>query len=117
MLRGILPGGYFTGEDPRYDGRAGQPRWANGPVVRLVPSPSEDGLTSRFSLWRIPGRKYLFHEGNDLQLWSRTRSSITQLRLAQGIEDSGTYAYVLTADQRLDARICTVREVSAPYES
>jgi hypothetical protein len=115
--RPVRIGGCFNGEDPELDSRSAHPRWLHKPAVSLVPLPCEDTSPKPFSLWRIPGRKQLFHERGDLQLWSRTRQSVAQLRLSHGLEDSAAFAYLVPADEWLDARLFAVRETQATYES
>jgi len=117
ISRPVRIGGCFTGEDPHLDSRSAQPRWLHKPPVWLVPLSCEGTLPQPFSLWRIPGRKQLFHEGGDLQLWSRTRGSVAQLRLSHELEDSAAFAYLVPADEGLDARLLAVRETQATYES
>jgi transposase len=89
----------------------------NSASISLVPSLPRNADASRFSLWRIPGRKHLFQQGEDLQLWSCATPSIAQWWLAPGLADSDPFAYALAADQQLGARLITVREMSTPYES
>jgi hypothetical protein len=117
MPRRAPPGGCFTAEDPELDGRIAQPRWLNNAAVSLVPSPPQHPDTSRFNLWAIPGRKHLFQQGAGLQLWAPSMPSIAQWRLAPELADSDPFAYVLAADQQLNARLMAVREASMPYES
>jgi hypothetical protein len=110
-------GGCFTGEDPGLDARSSQPRWADVASVGLVPAPSVGDTSARFSLWRIPGRKQLFHAGLELQLWSRTDAFAARLRLALGLEDSEAFAYVIPADGMATARLLAVREALGNYHS
>jgi len=117
MPRRVLSGGCFTAEDPELDGRVVQPRWLNSAAISLVPSPFQQPETSRFSLWAIPGRKHLFQQGEGLELWASSMPWIAQWRLAPALADSDPFAYVLAADQQLNARLMAVRETPMPYES
>jgi hypothetical protein len=110
-------GGCFTGEDPELDARSSQPRWAGVAPVALVPAPCGGDASSRFSLWRIPGRKQLFHAGPELRLWSGTGAHAARLRLALGLEDSEAFAYVIPADGMATARLLAVREALENYHS
>jgi hypothetical protein len=110
-------GGCFTGEDPDVDARTAQPRWVGVASVSLVPSACVGAAPSRFSLWRIPGRKQLFHAGAELQLRSRTDACSSQVRLALGLKDSDAFAYVIPADESAGTRLLAVRESLHDYRS
>ena len=117
MLQQRQIGGCFTGENPELDARISQPRWAGVAAVSLIPAPCEGEGSSRFSLWRIPGRKQLFHAGSELQLCASTDTSAARLRLAPGISDSEAFAYVIPADGLASARLLAVREALENYHS
>ena len=117
MLQQSKIGGCFTGEDPELDARSSQPRWAGVASVSLVPAHGDGDASSRFSLWRIPGRKQLFHAGPELRLWSRTDACAASLRLALGLKDSEAFAYVIPADGLATARLLAVREALESYRS
>ena len=116
MPRPSKIGGCFIGEDPERDGRAGQPRWTSRSSVGLVPLPQTNGVSLKFSLWRIPGRKQLTHEGPDLQLWSRMSACVAQFRLDRGLTDSNPFGYVFQADELLGTRFSAVLETLANYQ-
>ena len=110
-------GGCFTGENPALDGRCAQPRWTSSASISLMPAPYKGNASLRFSLWRIPGRKQLFHQGSELQLWTGTTACDSQVRLALGLEDSAPFAYLIPADELANARLLAVREAVENYQS
>ena len=91
-------GGCNFVEDPTLDAREVQPHWLPSPssVVRLTESDDRDGA-ARFSLWHIPGRKTLLHDGRQLYLTSRLGSSYLRLLLSTGLCDGGSFAFVVPA--------------------
>jgi hypothetical protein len=91
-------------ENPTLDSRDVQPQWLPSPssVVRLIEVDEVDG-GARFSLWRIPGRKFLLHDGRQLHLTSEIGSRQLRLLLSTGISDGRRFAFVMPAGA--DARI------------
>lgn len=56
-------------EDPTLDARTGQPMWLSLPEGQLCIVPLEDDeSTLTFSLWSVPGKKRLCHDGSRLLL-------------------------------------------------
>jgi hypothetical protein len=78
-------GGCNFVENPALDARELQPQWLPSPssVVRLIDL-DEDDRDTRFSLWRIPGRKTLLHDGRQLHLTSEIGSSRLRLLAQHG---------------------------------
>lgn len=95
--RCIIGGCNFV-EDPALDAREVQPQWFPSPssVVRLI-DVDEDDRNTRFSLWRIPGRKTLLHDGRQLHLTSEIGSSRLRLLLSTGLCEGGSLAFVVSA--------------------
>jgi hypothetical protein len=95
--RCIIGGCNFV-EDPALDAREVQPQWLPSPssVVRLI-DVDEDDRNTRFSLWRIPGRKTLLHDGRQLQLTSEIGTSRLRLCLSTGLCDGISFAFVVPA--------------------
>jgi hypothetical protein len=91
-------GGCNFVEDPALDAREVQPHWLPSPssVVRLTESDDRDGA-AQFSLWQIPGRKTLRHDGRQLYLTSRLDSSCLRLLFSTGLCDGGSFAFVVPA--------------------
>jgi hypothetical protein len=85
------------------DSRDVQPQWLPSPpsVVRLIDD-NEDHRALRFSLWRIPGRKTLVHDGRQLQLTCEVGLSRLRLLLGTSLSDGGSFAFVVPASA--DAR-------------
>jgi hypothetical protein len=97
--RGLLAnGGCNFVEDPTLDAREAQPLWFPSPssVVRLI-EVDEDDRDLRFSLWRIPGRKTLLHDGRQLQLTSEIGSTRLRLLLSTGLCEGSSFAFVVPA--------------------
>jgi hypothetical protein len=89
-------GGCNFVENPALDSRDVQPQWLPSPssVVRLIDD-DDDHRRLRFSLWRIPGRKTLVHDGRQLQLTCEVGLSRLRLLLGTSLSDGGSFAFVV----------------------
>jgi hypothetical protein len=87
-------GGYIGLEDPSLDSREAQPQWHPRPpaIVRLIDGDPCDPMVA-FSLWSIPGRKSLFHDGSDLFLTAQDSHQTLRLILSANIQDGGAFAF------------------------
>lgn len=86
-------GGCDVAEDPRLDARLAQPLWLRSSEellhVRAVPA---RGVASKsFDLWRIPGRKRLEFDGEDLTLTAEQHAARMRLSLASSVADGQVY--------------------------
>jgi len=60
--------------------------------VRLIDGDECDPKVA-FSLWSIPGRKSLFHDGSDLLLTAQDSHQTLRLILSADIQDGGAFAF------------------------
>jgi hypothetical protein len=93
-----INGGCNFVDDPALDSRLAQPLWLPLPstVVRL--SEDDDGDSAmQFSLWRLPGRKNLLHDGRKLHLTSELGSSRVRIALSTKLREGGSFAFLLPA--------------------
>lgn len=58
-------------EDPRIDARITDPHWSSSRSEILLEKDRESESTFEFSIWKIPGRKTVWHCGDQLRLTSR----------------------------------------------
>jgi len=57
-----------------------------------------------FRLWRLPGQKYLIHDGKRLVLWLRWPGGCLRLAVAPGLADGMAYVYAMRASAAPGAR-------------
>jgi hypothetical protein len=94
-------------EDPGMDARVAQPLWQPEPAlsVRLTADAGDDASeAARFSLWAIPGRKALVHDGRCLVLLVFLGGRIVRIAIASNVSDGEAFAYVIPAGVRAQAR-------------
>lgn len=86
-------------ENPDLDAIQAQPLWRRQPesVACLAVAGHESAHASRFSLWRLPGRKALVQDRHGLRLTLRRSARIVQLELANDLGEGQTLAYVIAA--------------------
>ena len=86
-------------ENPDLDARDAQPLWQTQArrLVRLVDEsePHPDG--DRFSLWQLPGRKRLLHDGVHLTLTLAFAREVAQVGLGSMVEEGGAIAFLVPA--------------------
>ncbi|KWR77259.1 DUF7011 domain-containing protein [Cupriavidus sp. IDO] len=86
-------------EDPSLDARDAHPAWFpdHDTVLQLYPDADPPPNASAFEFWRIPGQKYLVHDGKRLILMARWPGDCVRLALASGLEDGMAYVYAVRA--------------------
>lgn len=89
-------------ENPDLDARFAQPLWQPHPAVRLTAIDDGAPDADRFSLWRLPGRKALFHDGRHLLLSLYLVGRTLRLALSLSISDGVAFAYVISASADTD---------------
>lgn len=91
-------------EDPALDARTAQPAWIENPAnqTRLTPDPQP--TADRFSLWRLPGRKRLMHDGSRLLVTSRAGGRKLRMTLEGNMHEGSPFAYLLTGDTSASMR-------------
>jgi hypothetical protein len=106
-------GGYIGLENPSLDSREAHPRWYPRPlsIVPLIESDERDPQVA-FSLWRIPGRKSLFHDGSQLLLTAQEHHQTLRLILSANIRDGGAFAFSVQGSCDLQESWPTVARAS-----
>jgi hypothetical protein len=96
--------GLSTLVDPQLDAREASPSWEIGtpPCVTLVRdemcgTQMHAPPAELFSLWRLPGRKALLHDGIGYRLVVRRLSQEVQLRLGNRLTAGDRFAYQVSA--------------------
>jgi hypothetical protein len=86
-------------EDPGVDARNAQPVWRPDPValVRIAADDGEASDSDRFSLWSMPGRKSLFHDGRRLLLSMALGTRALRTSVANEVCEAGAFAYVISS--------------------
>jgi hypothetical protein len=110
------PWGLSLMEDPELDARAADPLWRCAPAVVIELAARENdacGDGQRFSLWALPGRRALAHDGRRLVVSLAHGTRRMRIALAPDIEDGQASAYLVAADRYLRQRLRTVAEQAA----
>ena len=104
-------------EDPALDARNGQPMWQASPEEqpRLVPF-VDDPSSLGFSLWTVPGKKMLCHDGLRLLLTVESRGTHLHIAIDLAIGGGERFGYGLSSGlplpQQLSRVQCAVRVLS-----
>ena len=104
--------GLRTLEDPAVDARDADVDWLPDPdaVVGLGPAVRDDD--DPFSLWAIPGRKSLVHDGKRLLLRTRLGRRVVRIAVALTLQDGAPYAFAVPPMRQRRAR-AAAEEVAA----
>jgi len=97
------PGGCDFLENPSLDARTARLAWLPDPTGLVGLARDEDEAAPdmpRFSLWNIPGRKSLVHDGRRLLLTSEIGDRLLRLAVAAGLGDGEPFAYAIRAGDR-----------------
>jgi len=104
-------GGCNFAENPDLDGRQAQPCWAEDNGSVRIDATDRASNTLTFSLWRIPGRKRLLHDGRRLTLTAEGEGNPLQLSLAPGVDDESPFAVSMPAKADLSSCWLTTRRL------
>lgn len=83
-------------EDPRLDAREADIAWLPDPDALLALGPAVRDDDEPFSLWSIPGRKSLFHDGTRLLVRSRFGRRVVRLAISLSLSEGAPYAYAIS---------------------
>lgn len=103
-------------EDPALDARNAHPLWwpQAADVVRLTQAPATwVDAASRFSIWPIPGRKTLWHDGGSLILCKATAATPLRIAVPDSLAEGDPFAYLVRVDARAQARWRRIRRCDA----
>jgi hypothetical protein len=85
-------------EHPSLDARTGQPMWRQLPEGQLRIVPLEDDPSSlTFSLWTIPGRKTLSHDGSRLLLMVDIQGAQVHIAIHLALRSGETFGYAFSS--------------------
>ena len=92
-------------ENPTLDARDAHPVWFpdHDAVLQLHPDADPPPKAVAFTLWQLPGRKHLIHDGQRLLLVSRWAGGCLRFALAPDLADGMAYAYAVRASDASQA--------------
>ena len=108
--------GLLWPESPSLDARLAKPVWRIDPemVVHIaVDNLGRSNRADQFSLWKIPGRKSLLHDGRGLLLSSTAGPRVLRIAIAEGIAEGQPFVYVIRAGPGAAMRWRAVRDYEA----
>lgn len=81
-------------ENPSLDARTAQPMWNELPEgqLRIVPL-TDDPLSRTFSLWAVPGRKRLCHDGSRLRLTLEVHGTRAHIAIHPALQSGDRFGY------------------------
>ena len=87
-------------EDPALDARSADPAWLPDPDPLVALAPADIDEADTFSLWSVPGRKSLFHDGRRLLLRSTLGRRAVRLAISLSLGDGMPFAFAVPAGRR-----------------
>lgn len=94
------PGGCDFLEDPALDARSAEPVWLPDPGVLIAATPAIVDSAEPFSLWTLPGRKSLVHDGRRILVRSTLGRRVLRLAVSLSLGDGMPFAYAVPAGAR-----------------
>ncbi len=94
------PGGCDFLEDPDLDARTADPVWLPDPDALIALGPAVRDDSDPFSVWSIPGRKSLVHDGKRLLVRTRLGRRVVRLAVSLALSDGMPYAYAVASGPR-----------------
>ena len=93
-------GGYDFLEDPALDARTAEPVWLPDPDPLVTVAPAVVDGAATFSLWALPGRKSLVHDGRRLLMRSIVGRRVLRVAVSLALGDGMPFAYAVPAGER-----------------
>ena len=102
-------------EDPALDARSAEPVWLpdTDHLVAVTPAIVDGG--EPFSLWTLPGRKSLVHDGRRLLVRSTLGRRVLRLAVSLSLGDGMPFAYAVPAGSRGHAGFRAASELDATF--
>lgn len=100
-------------ENPAFDACMVQPVWRTEPdaLLRIFADEGDAPTDAEpFSLWAIPGRKSLLHDGRRLLLTTVLGTRVLRMAIANDVSDGHSFAYAIRSGPRARARWQAVQE-------
>ena len=105
------PWGLLFLEDAALDARDADPDWLPDPDALVAFGPAVRDDDDPFSLWAIPGRKSIVHDGKRLLLKTRIGRRFVRLAVSLSLGEGAPYAFAIPAGRNRGAR-AAAREVA-----
>jgi len=86
-------GGCDVLEDPTLDSRSAEPLWHPDPDPLVAFAPAIVDVAEPFSLWSLPGRKSLVHDGRRLLMRSMLGRRTVRAAISLSLSDGMPFAY------------------------
>lgn len=93
-------GGYDFPEDPTLDARSAEPVWLPDPDPLIALAPAFVDEAAPFSIWSVPGRKSLVHDGRRLLLRTTFGRRAARLAISLSLGDGMPFAYATPSGPR-----------------
>jgi len=100
-------------EDPALDARAAEPLWLPDPEPLVAVVPADLDEAAAFSLWSVPGRKSLVHDGRRLLLRTMFGRRVVRLAVSLSLGDGMPFAYAAPAGRRARRTLEAAAELDA----
>lgn len=100
-------------EDPDLDARTAEPVWLPDPDPLVAVAPADLDEAAAFSLWSVPGRKSLVHDGRRLLLRTTLGRRVVRLAVSLSLGDGMPFAYAAPAGRRARRTLEAAAELDA----
>lgn len=91
-------------EDPSLDARIAQPAWINDPINQTRLTADSQPTANSFSIWKLPGRKRLTHDGSRLLITGRAGGRKLRMALEDNVHEGAPFAYLVSASNSTPTR-------------
>ena len=98
-------------EDPALDARSAEPVWLPDPDLLIAATPAIVDGAEPFSLWTLPGRKSLVHDGRRILVRSTLGRRVLRLAVSLSLGDGMPFAYAVPAGARSQAGLKAVADL------
>ena len=106
-------GGCDILEDPALDARSAEPVWLPDPDLLVAAAPAIVDGAEPFSLWSLPGRKSLVHDGRRILVRSTLGRRVLRLAVSLSLGDGMPFAYAVPAGPRGPTGLKAVADLAA----
>lgn len=112
-VRVAEPWGLRFLEDPHLDARDADPDWLPDPDALVAYGPAVRDDDDPFSLWAIPGRKSIVHDGKRLLLKTRAGRRIVRLAVSLALGEGMPFAFAVGAGRNRRAHAAAIEVADA----
>ena len=107
------PGGCDFLENPTLDARTAEPVWLPDPDPLVAVAPAVSDGAAPFSLWALPGRKNLVHDGRRLLMRSTVGRRVLRVAISLALGDGMPFAYAVPAGEHGQRGLKAAAELDA----